>query len=301
MMQAYVHLDPVALPGPLEGKLEHARAAGFTQIMLWGSDLANHPLGFDHAVRLVRSSGLRVAGLQLLRDYEGRGPARHSYKIDIAKESLRMCHAVGAPLLIVTSSTEIPAPDARDDISDLRKLANLAVPLKVRIGYKAVPWAHRVRNAADAWATVSAVEHANFHLVLDTLHILMTGSDLQFLEDVDPERIALVQLADFSEAAIVSDPDRRTAANHGRVFPGDGGHSARLIEMIRAIDRSGYRGDYSLLVMNDDYRQLPATVVAEHARRSVNWLSNQVLRRALQPRLTPKAVTAASTPCKEGP
>ncbi len=285
-MQGHVNLDPVALPGPLEGKLRYARAAGFTQIMLWGSDLANHPGGFEQAVDLVRASGLKVAGLQLLRDYEGRSPARHSYKVDIAKECLRMCKAVGAPLLIVTSSTEARAPEGRDEILDLRKLANLAVPLNVRIGYKAVPWAQRVRTAADAWATVSAVEHSNFHLVLDTLHILMTGSGLEFLEDVDPERIALVQLADFSEATIGSDPDRRAAANHGRVFPGDGGHSARLIEMIRGIDRTGYRGGYSLLVMNDDYRQLPAPVVAEHARRSVNWLSNQVLRRALQPRLT---------------
>ncbi len=289
MIQSNFSLDPVSLPGSLQGKLQQVRAAGFDQIMLWGSDLANHPGGYDEAVRMVRASKLRVTGMQVLRDYEGRSPTRHQYKVDIAKESLKICKAVGAPLLVVTSSTEEPAPDASGYVHDLRKLANLGVPFNVRIGYKAVPWAHSVRTASDAWSVVADVDHENFNLVLDTLHMLMTGADLSHLEDIDPDRIALVQLADFSEAAMFTDPDRRVAANHSRVFPGDGGHSTRLTEMIRAIDRIGYRGDYSFLVMNDDYRQLPASVVTDHARRSANWLTNQVLRRALQPRLPPYA------------
>ncbi len=284
MIQDNVSFDPIALPGPLVGKLEQARNAGFTQIMLWGSDLANHPGGFDDAVRHVRSSGLRISGMQLLRDFEGRSAVRHKYKLDIAMEALKVCRAVGAPLLLVSSSTETPAPDAQDPVHDLRKLANLGVPLNVRIGYKAIPWAHSVRTAGDAWAMVSAVDHANFHLVLDTLHLLMTGEDLNFLGSVDPQRVALLQLADFSDAIVANDPDRKSAANHGRVFPGDGSHSARLAAIVREIDRAGYRGDYSFLVMNDDYRQLPSGVVLEHAKRSANWLTNQVLRRALQPR-----------------
>ncbi|NNM64186.1 MAG: sugar phosphate isomerase/epimerase [Burkholderiales bacterium] len=287
MIQSNFSLDPASLPGSLLVKLQQVRAAGFDQIMLWGSDLANHPGGYDEAVRLVRASALRITGMQLLRDYEGRSPARHQYKLDIAKETLKLCKAVGAPMLVVTSSTEEPAPDAQSDLHDLRKLANLGVPFNVRIGYKAVPWAHSVRSASDAWSVVADVDHENFHLVLDTLHMLMTDADLSLLDDVDPNRIALVQLADFSEAAMVTDPDRRAAANHSRVFPGDGGHSTRLTEMVRAIDRIGYRGDYSFLVMNDDYRQLPASVVTDHARRSASWLTNQVLRRALQPRLPP--------------
>ncbi len=284
MMQDNFNLDPIALPGTLVGKLRQARDAGFAQIMLWGSDLANHPGGFEDALQQVRTSGLRVSGMQLLRDFEGRSAVRHQYKLDIAMEALKVCHAVGAPLLVVSSSTEKPASDAQDPVHDLRKLANLGVPLNVRIGYKAIPWAHGVRTAGDAWDMVTEVDHANFQLVLDTLHILMTGDDLSFLSAVDAQRIALLQLADFSEAIVANDLDRRSAANHGRVFPGDGSHSARLAEIVREVDRIGYRGDYSFLVMNDDYQQLPGAVVIEHAKRSAHWLTNQVLRRALQPR-----------------
>jgi sugar phosphate isomerase/epimerase len=46
----------------------------------------------------------------------------------------------------------------------------------------------------------------------------------------------------------------------------------------------GYRGDYSFEVFNDDYRTLPLPMVAERARRSVKWLTDQVSRRSLPPR-----------------
>ena len=43
----------------------------------------------------------------------------------------------------------------------------------------------------------------------------------------------------------------------------------------------GYRGDYSFEVFNDDYRQLPLSMVAERARRSVGWIAGVVSRRSL--------------------
>jgi len=50
---------------------------------------------------------------------------------------------------------------------------------------------------------------------------------------------------------------------------------------VRTLDELGYRGDYSFEVFNDDYTQLPHAVVAERARRSVKWLTDQVSRRSL--------------------
>ena len=47
------------------------------------------------------------------------------------------------------------------------------------------------------------------------------------------------------------------------------------------LDGLGYRGDYSFEVFNDDYSQLPLPVVAERARRSAIWLSEDVLRRSV--------------------
>ena len=58
-------------------------------------------------------------------------------------------------------------------------------------------------------------------------------------------------------------------------------HSEALAELVTRLDALGYRGDYSFEVFNDDYTQLPHAIVAERARRSVKWLTDQVSRRSL--------------------
>ena len=183
-------------------------------------------------------------------------------------------------MLIVCAATQ-PGVDAARAIAGLRTLANLAVPLGVRIGYKALPWASVARDVAQAWETCLQVDHSNFGLVLDSAHMLIGTGARSIPEEIDPLRIALVQLADFAELIPEADSERRRIANHVRVFPGDGEHSGALAAIVRELDHRGYRGEYSLLVMNDDYRQLPATTFIDHARRSVTWIAEQMLRRGL--------------------
>ena len=275
-------MDPVALPGDLATRLREVKLAGFSQVMLWAKDLVNHPGGFEAALTLVRKSGLMVSGLQVIRDYEGQSGSQHDYKIDVVKATLKMCQAVGAPLLIVCSSTtDLPDEASRHIEADLRKLANLAVPLGIRIGYKAVPWGRFIKTNEEAWDLVVAVNHANFSLVIDSFHLIANQSPLDSLEDIDPHKIALLQLADFSTLEIHSSQDKRDTAIHMRVFPGEGVHSAELAAILRRLEQIGYRGDVSFLVFNDDYSQLPQATVLEHARRSAKWVTDQVLRRSL--------------------
>jgi sugar phosphate isomerase/epimerase len=74
--------------------------------------------------------------------------------------------------------------------------------------------------------------------------------------------------------------ERMTTARTFRVFPGEGVHSEQLAGLVLQLERIGYRGDYSFEVFNDDYQQLPLEIVAERARRSALWLSEDVLHRA---------------------
>jgi len=61
-------------------------------------------------------------------------------------------------------------------------------------------------------------------------------------------------------------------------------HNAQISALVRGLYAMGYRGDYSFEVFNDDYRQLPLAIVAERARRSVDWIAGVVSRRGLPPR-----------------
>jgi sugar phosphate isomerase/epimerase len=275
-------MDTITLSGRLAAKLCAMREAGFTQVMLKASDLTGHPDGVDDAVRVVQASGLRVTGFQVLRDFEGLAGHLHDYKVDIAKSMLEMAQAVGAPLLLACSSTSTHATQDLDALArDLRKLAMLAVPLGIKIAYEGLSWGRTVNEFTTAWEVVSRADAPNLGLGIDSFHILAAKTPLDALDDVDPYRIFLVQLADFMWHEVRSFEERMTTARHFRVFPGEGVHSAQVAELVLRLDALGYRGDYSFEVFNDDYQQIPMQAVAARARRSALWLGEEVLRRSV--------------------
>ncbi|TAN30769.1 MAG: sugar phosphate isomerase/epimerase [Castellaniella sp.] len=273
-------LDLACLAGSLEERLTAAKAAGFSQVMLWARDLVNYPSGYHAALERVHASRLRVTGLQLMRNYEGMNGPSHEHRLDIVKALLDVCVDVGAPLLLVRASAAIEAQfDPARAEADLCKLANLAVPTGVRIGFKAIPWSHSVADTAQAWELVSRVRHANLGLVLDAFHFIAGGRALESLNEIPPEKILLVQLADFG-VPVFHELGQKTG-DHLRVFPGDGVLHDKVAAFVRHLDWLGYDGDYSLLVFNEDYQALPAQAVAQFAARSAAWVNTQVLRRRL--------------------
>ena len=275
-------MDTITLAGPLEGKLRAIREAGFTQVMLNAKDLAEHPGGPHAAIEAVRESALRVTGFQVLRDFEGLSGHLHAYKVDVAKAMLGMCHSLGSRVLLCCSSTSSHATGDFDSLKkDLQKLAMLAVPYGIRIAYEALSWGRHVNEYPQSWQLVAEADRSNLGLAIDSFHILAMRTSPEQLEEIVPGKIFLVQLADFMWREIRSREERIDTARHFRVFPGEGVHSADVARMVRTLDDLGYRGDYSFEVFNDDYTQLPHAIVAERARRSVKWLTDQVSRRSL--------------------
>ncbi len=275
-------MDTITLNGPLSAKLRAMREAGFSQVMLKSGDLVGHPEGVAAAVQVVKASGLRVTGFQVLRDFEGLSGHLHDYKVDIAKAMLEMAHAVGAPLLLVCSSTSQHATHEVDAIArDLRKLALLAVPLGIRIAYEGLSWGRTINEFTHAWEAVERADMPNLGLGIDSFHSFATRTALDDLDIVDPAKIFLVQLADFMWQEIRSVEERITTARHFRVFPGEGVHSSEVADLVMRLDAMGYRGDYSFEVFNDDYQQVPMELVCSRARRSAAWLGEDVLRRSV--------------------
>lgn len=275
-------MDTVTLAGPLEAKLEAMAAGGFGQVMLKAADLVSHPGGWKAAARAVRASGLRPTGFQVLRDFEGLPHHLHPYKVEVAQAMLEMCAEVGAPVLLVCSSTSTHAQDDRLRMArDLRKLAMLAVPLGIRIAYEALSWGRYVNDPAAAWDLVCQADCPNLGLGLDSYHWFASQTPLDLLDELDPQRIFLVQLSDFMWQEVRSFEERLTTARTFRVFPGEGVHSEPLARWVLQLHQLGYRGDYSFEVFNDDYQQLPLERVVARARRSATWLAEDVLHGAV--------------------
>ena len=275
-------MDTITLAGPLEAKLQAVRAAGFTQIMLAARDIVGHPDGMDVAVQAVRDSGLRVTGFQVLRDFEGLSGHLHSYKVEIAKQMILMAHALGAKVLLACSSTSQHATGDVDAIArDLRKLAMLAIPYGLRVAYEGLSWGRHINEYHHSWDVVQRADCPNLGIGIDSYHIVATQTPLDPLDDIDPAKIYLVQLADFMWNEVRTAQERMDTARHFRVFPGEGVHSEALTALVLKLDELGYRGDYSFEVFNDDYQQLPLPFVARRAWDSAVWLAEGVLRRSV--------------------
>jgi len=275
-------MDTISLAGPLEAKLKAVREAGFTQIMLAARDIVGHPEGMQAAVAAVRASGLHVTGFQVLRDFEGLSGHLHDYKMDIAKSMLDMCHALDCRLLLVCSSTSVHATgETAALVKDLRKLAMLAIPMNIKIAYEALSWGRVVNEFPQAWEIICQADMPNLGLGFDSYHMFATNTSLEELDILDPDKIFLVQLADFMWTEIKSVEERIATARHFRVFPGEGVHSEALATLVTRLHGLGYRGDYSFEVFNDDYQQMPLPSVAERAWRSALWLGEDVLRRSV--------------------
>ncbi|MEY5029934.1 MAG: Inosose isomerase [Pseudomonadota bacterium] len=273
-------MDTITMAGSLEAKLTAMKAAGFSQVMLMARDLVTHSGGVQAAVRAVQDSGLRPTGFQVLRDFEGLSGHLHSYKVDIAKSMLEMCAATGSKVLLACSSTSRHATQDLDQIAaDLQKLAMLALPLGIKVAYEALSWGRTVNEFPVSWDVVCRADCPNLGIGLDSFHIFAAKSSLDAIEELDPEKIFLVQLSDFMWQETPTFEERMTTARTFRVFPGEGVHSEQLADLVLRLDRIGYRGDYSFEVFNDDYQQLPLDVVAERARRSALWLHTDVLHR----------------------
>lgn len=275
-------IDIASLAGSLETRLAAARQSGFTQVMISASDIVGHPSSTAAAVRAIRESGLRVTGIEALRDFEGLSGKMHDYKIDVAKSMLALCSQIGGRLLLVEASASVHADADADKIArDLRKLAILALPMGIRIAFKGLSWSRTVKNFTGAAEIVSLANCPNLGLAIDAFDVIAADTPLDDLDLIFPQQIVLVQLSDFMLQEIRSTEEQVVTAAHFRVFPGEGAHSGQLAKFIVKLEGIGYFGDYSFDVYNSDYLQMPAEVIADRARRAADWLGETVLRRTL--------------------
>jgi sugar phosphate isomerase/epimerase len=272
-------MDTITRAGPLQAKRRAVKEGGFGQIMLAARDIVGHPAGIEAAVAAVKGSGLRVTGLQILRDFEGLTAHLHDYKVDMAKSMIEMCNALGCRLLLACSSTSQHAACKLEVVvRDLRKLAMLALPHSIRVAHEGLSRGRHINEYTTAWAAVEAADCPNPGLCVDSYHVFATNTPREPLEGIDPYKVLFVQLADVMWSQVRPPEERMNVARTFRVFPGGGVHNARMVELVRALDRLGYRGDSSFEVFNDGYQQLPLPTVVARAQRAAVWLAEGILR-----------------------
>jgi sugar phosphate isomerase/epimerase len=252
----------------LPEKLRAMRQAGFIATEFFPRDLFEDPRGPDYAVAIVRESGLAISAYQALRDYEGMPTPKRGHVLGIAEQMMDQMAWLNARLLVLCANMH---PDASGDrercATDLTRLADLARSRGIRVAYEPIGWARWHADYREAWALMCDVNHPNFGLMLDSLHVASSGLPLNAIDSFDPAKIFLVELCDWPQTRL----SPFEIARHYRLFPGEG--VGPLTEFVQRLERVGYRGNYSLEVMNDHYFHVDPAKVAQRGMDATLRLS----------------------------
>ncbi len=261
----------VCLSGGLSEKLQAIAAAGFRGVEIFENDLLSYNGTPADVAKEVADLGLKVVTFQPFRDFEGMPDAQRVRTFDRAERKFDLMHDIGCELLMVCSNVSPESVGGIDRAAtDFRELGERAAKRGLRVGFEALAWGRHINDYRDAWEVVRRADHPAIGLVLDTFHTYARKTDLKPLHAIPGDRIFLVQLAD----APWLDMDLLSWSRHFRCFPGQG--DMPLVDFMEAVLDTGYDGEFSLEIFNDQFRAGSPRSVAVDGQRSLIYLMDQL-------------------------
>jgi len=281
----------VCLSGGLREKLEAIAAAGFRGVELFESDLLSYNGTPKDVAKAMADLGLAPITFQPFRDFEGMPDVQRQRTFDRAERKFDLMQELACDLLMACSNV---APESLGGIeraaADFRELGERAQKRGLRVGFEALAWGRHISDYRDAWEVVRRADHPAVGLVLDTFHIFARKTDLKPLPAIPGDRIFLVQLAD----APWLEMDYISWSRHFRCFPGQG--DMPLADFMAAMQATGYRGDLSLEIFNDQFRAGSPRSIAIDGQRSLVYLMDQLRERGAKADAKPAAAAAPLPP-----
>lgn len=261
----------VCLSGGLSEKLEAIAAAGFRGVEIFENDLLSYSGSPSDVAKEVADLGLKVVTFQPFRDFEGMPDAQRTRTFDRAERKFDVMQEIGCNLLMVCSNV---SPDSSGGIdlaaADFHELGERAARRGLRVAFEALAWGRHINDYRDAWEVVRRANHPAIGLVLDTFHIYARKTELKTLHAIPGDRIFLVQLAD----APWLDMDFLSWSRHFRCFPGQG--DMPITDFMEALLVTGYDGEFSLEIFNDQFRAGSPRSVAVDGQRSLIYLMDRL-------------------------
>jgi len=260
----------VCLSGTLKEKMQACAIAGFDGIEIFEQDLVTSPLSPEDVRKMAAELGLGLDLYQPFRDFDGVTPDLLKANLRRAEAKFKLMSRLGMDTILVCSNVATATID--DDAlraEQLTELAQLAGEHGIKVAYEALAWGKYVNDYEHAYRLVEAVDHPNLGTCLDSFHILSRDWDTAPIENINPEKIFFVQVADAPKLSM----DVLSWSRHYRVFPGEG--QFELAKFMGHVVRAGYTGPVSLEVFNDVFRQSDVDRTAVDAMRSLIWLEEQ--------------------------
>jgi sugar phosphate isomerase/epimerase len=216
-------------------KLERPRIDGFwiPQARIPDEDVAA-------AAEAICASGLRVSHLVLTGFYTGPGTFEEA--VEHTLHSMDVASVLGAECVIVAPGrrngrsyreTQAVAARALTDVFERTTKTDMKLALEPIVSWQS----DYLNTLGEALGLVELVDHPNLGVYPDTFHLWRTGTLLEDIERAG-DRIFGVHVNDWEPGD-----------DHANRLPGDG--VIPLVEVVRAIEATGYQSTYDNEYMYD--------------------------------------------------
>jgi 2-keto-myo-inositol isomerase len=259
-------------PRDLRTDIQAAREAGYQAVELRDAKIQAYLNGGRslYALRTeLADAGLEVASVNALeRSTLATGGARQAV-LRRCRQLSEWAAALDCPYVVAVPS---PLADTREPnripevtADALREMASVAKPYGVRIGFEFLGFAAcSVNTLAKARQIVDAVRDPSVGLVIDAFHFYAGWSTWGMLDGLKGEQIFMVHLDDAEKRP------RDTLTDEHRLLPGEG--AIPLKDLVRQLDRLGYRGIYSIELFRPEYYEWEPAKLAKVALEKMEAL-----------------------------
>lgn len=237
---------------PVQERLAPARAAGFTAISIWPSDVRGADL--TELRTEIDAAGLTVTEVELIGNWLPQHAAApddrwRAVKWQTAERVLPIAAALGAQCVSVAELFAVPF-DGPDFARHFRELCRAAADHGLAVALEFVPTGS-VPSLAQAWEVIERADCLNGGLMVDSWHFLRSGSSLEQLARIPGDRILSVQLSD---APAVPAADLASEMTN-RLLPGDG--AVNWLGFMQALAATGTRCPIGVEAFNADLDAQP--------------------------------------------
>ena len=218
----------------------------------------------------VRDAGLEALSINALEDATLAAPEHSPTRVARWRRLCEWAAALGAPYVVAVPSFLPDNPPTEDEIRGrsveaLRALAAAAREFDVRVGFEFLGFPLCSANTLRAARRIiEGIDDPSVGLVIDAFHFYVGGSKLADLDGLDPSRLFIVHLDDAEPG------DASGLSDAQRLLPGEG--VVPLDALVGAVERSGFRGVYSLELFRQEYWTWNPTALARRGLERMQCL-----------------------------
>jgi sugar phosphate isomerase/epimerase len=253
-------------PWPLTDRIAAAARAGFAGVGFYYDDLVaiDRAGGVPDVRQALQEHDVRYGQFELgVAQWWGGGQGRGRADAMlgtlinlIERLDLREVHVKALPEL---TGAHVPLEQYAEG---LNAFAAAGARVGAPVGLEFLPYS-TISTADRALEIVSATDHANAGIVIDTWHVARGGTPLESIAALPADRIVNVELNDVEPQP---GPDPGLETIDARRYPGEGALDTEAF--MQAIRATGYGRPFGVEVISIDQRALDLDRAAERAFRT---------------------------------